>query len=37
MTPLRGREADLARLEAVAAAALEGAGGVAVVAAAQRG
>jgi DNA-binding CsgD family transcriptional regulator len=31
MTPLRGRDAELARLEAVASAALEGAGGVVVV------
>ena len=31
MTPLRGRDAELARLETVASAALEGAGGVAVV------
>ncbi len=31
MTPLRGRDAELARVEAVASAALDGAGGVAVV------
>jgi DNA-binding CsgD family transcriptional regulator len=32
MTPLRGREAELARLDTLAASALQGAGGVAVVA-----